>query len=76
MPVGMLTWVKLAPASVDRKSPALVAARMMELLVGLTCTSRMEVEVPNSIGVDQVVPPFVVFTKPMPVPSKASPRPR
>ena len=75
-PVLMLTALKLAPASTERNTPLFVAASTMLLLPGATMTSAMTVELPRYTGLNQVLPPSVDFTRPMPVPSNGSPRPR
>ena len=43
---------------------------------GDTMTWLMVIELPRKTGGDQVAPPSVDFTRPIPVPSKGSPRPR
>src|SRR4051812_12911411 len=72
----MLTWLKLAPAFVDRYSPSLVAASTTFESDGSTITCSIFVSLPRKTGSDQVLPPSVDFTSPIPVPSNGSPRPR
>src|SRR3954463_15662739 len=67
---------QVAPASTERNTPLFVVARTMLLLSRATAMSVMEVELPRYTGANQVSPPSVDFTRPMPVPSNGSPRPR
>src|SRR3954471_87912 len=81
--LGRSMELNVAPPSVERKSPASVAARTMDEFAGSTAIDRMlpagmsatEVAAINWTGADQVAPPSVDFSTDPPCWSNASPVP-
>jgi hypothetical protein len=75
-PVGSDTGLNVAPAFTDRNRPRSVVASTNLLSPGATMICVVTCESSRKTGRDQLFPPFVDFTTPMPVPSNGSPRPR
>jgi hypothetical protein len=72
-PVAIDTTWNDPPPSSDRYRPLFVAANTTPFC---TTTCGMTVESPRNTGDDQLSPPSLDLTRPMPVPSNGSPRPR
>src|SRR5262245_44357560 len=75
-PVGKAIALKVAAGFTERKSPRSVVARTTLLSPGATRIWVTAWESPRNTGRDQLLPPSVDFTTPMPVPSNGSPNPR
>src|SRR3982751_2971332 len=75
-PVAIDTGAQVPPLLVERNKPLLVVTRTTLVASGDTMICVVTVESPRKDGADHVAPPSDDLTRPMPVPSNGSPRPR